>query len=88
MLKNTNSFGGIVYSQKVLLELINKGLTREDAYKLVQKNAIDAFKGGGNFKLNLENDAEITKYLSQEEIDDCFSAQDYLENIDEIFKRF
>ena len=88
MLKNANLFGGIVYSQKVLLELINKGLTREDAYKLVQKNALEAFENNGNFKLNLENDTEVKKYLSTNEIEACFNSGDYLKNIEEIYKRF
>lgn len=88
MLKNANLFGGIVYSQKVLLELINRGLTREEAYKIVQKNAHEAFENDGNFKLNLENDAEVKKYLSQHEIAACFSTQDYLKNVEEIYKRF
>lgn len=88
MLKNANLFGGIVYSQKILLELINKGLTREDAYKIVQRNAHDAFENNGDFKLNLENDNEVKKYLSLSEIENCFSTQDYLKNIEEIYKRF
>lgn len=88
MLKNTTLFGGIIYSQKVLLTLIEKGLTRENAYKLVQKNAHDAFENDGNFKQNLEKDAEVTKLLSQEEIDACFNSKDYLKNIEEIYKRF
>lgn len=88
MAKNANLFGGIVYSQKVLLELIEKGLTREDAYKIVQRNAHEAFENDGNFKLNLENDEEVKKYLSQTEIDDCFSTKDYLKNIETIYKRF
>lgn len=88
MLKNANLFGGIVYSQKVLLTLIEKGLTREDAYKIVQRNAHDAFENDGNFKSNLLNDAEVNKYLSAQEIEDCFNSQDYLSNIEEIYKRF
>lgn len=88
MLKNANLFGGIVYSQKVLLTLIEKGLTREDAYKIVQKNAHEAFENDGNFKLNLEKDEEIKKYLSVEEIENCFNKEDYLKNIEEIYKRF
>lgn len=88
MLKNANLFGGIVYSQKVLLTLIEKGLTREEAYKLVQKNALDAFENNGNFKSNLENDEEVKKYLSSDEIENCFNKEDYLENINEIYKRF
>lgn len=88
MLKNANLFGGIVYSQKVLLTLIEKGITREDAYKLVQKNAHEAFENDGNFKSNLEADVEIKKYLSPTEIENCFNTSDYLKNIDEIYKRF
>lgn len=88
MLKNANLFGGIVYSQKVLLTLINKGLSREDAYKIVQKNALDAFENDGNFKSNLENDEEVKKYLLPVEIKNCFNTEDYLKNIEEIYKRF
>ena len=88
MLKNANLFGGIVYSQKILLTLIEKGLTREDAYKLVQKNALDAFENDGNFKDNLSKDFDVKKYLSDNEIEACFNAQDYLKNIDKIFDRF
>lgn len=88
MIKNANLFGGIVYSQKVLLELINKGLTREAAYKIVQKNAHEAFENDGNFKLNLEQDDEVKKLLSTEDINNCFNSEDYLKNIDEIFNRF
>lgn len=88
MLKNANLFGGIVYSQKVLLTLIEKGLTREDAYKIVQKNAHEAFENGGDFKLNLNNDEEVKKYLSYQEIENCFNSQDYLGNIEAIYKRF
>ncbi len=88
MLKNANSFGGIVFSQKVLLTLTEKGLTREDAYRLVQKNALDAFDNDGNFKENLLNDMEITKYLTNEEIENCFNFDDYLKNVDIIFNRF
>lgn len=89
MLKNANLFGGIVYSQKVLLELINKGLSREDAYKIVQKNAHNAFGvEDGDFKSNLENDEEVKKYLSSTEIENCFNSGDYLKNIEEIYKRF
>ena len=89
MLKNANLYGGIVYSQKVLLTLVEKGLNREDAYKLVQKNAHEAFGAeNGNFKLNLSNDEEVKKYLAQEDIENCFSAEDYLKNIETIYKRF
>lgn len=89
MLKNTSLFGGIVYSQRVLLELTNKGLSREEAYRLVQKNALDAFnKQDGNFKQNLLSDNEVSKILTQEEIENCFDSSYYLRNVDEIYSRF
>lgn len=89
MLKNSCLFGGIVYSQRVLLELTNKGLSREEAYKLVQKNALDAFNNvDGDFKKNLENDVEVTSVLSKEEIENCFDSSYYLRNIGTIFERF
>ena len=87
MLKNTDKFGGIVFSQKVLLELVEKGLTREDAYKIVQKNALDAFENDGNFKANLLADEEVTKLLSAKEIDEIFNKEEFLKNINEIYKR-
>ena len=89
MLKNTSLFGGIVYSQRVLLELTNKGLSREEAYRLVQKNALDAFnKQEGDFKQNLLSDNDVSKILTQEEIENCFDSSYYLRNIDEIYSRF
>jgi len=88
MLKNANLYGGIVYSQKVLLKLVEKELNREEAYRIVQKNALDAFENNGDFKLNLENDNEIKNYLSKQEIEDCFNSEDYLKNIQMIYERF
>lgn len=85
MQKNTELYGGIVYSQKVLLKLIEKGHTREDAYRIVQKHALSALNGG-NFKMELASDTEVN--LSAEELDTCFDVRDYLKNIDTVFKRF
>jgi adenylosuccinate lyase len=88
MLKNTDKFGGIVFSQKVLLKLVEKGLTREDAYKLVQKNALNAFENNGDFRKNLIDDKEITQHLTPVEIDEIFEKKEFLKNIDEIYSRF
>src|SRR5574344_325686 len=88
MIKNTELFGGIVYSQKVLLKLIEKGLTREDAYRIVQKNAINAFENDGNFKENLYKDEQVCEKLSKTEIEKCFNREEYLKNIHEIYARF
>ena len=87
MLKNTEKFGGIVFSQKVLLKLVEKGLTREDAYRLVQRNALDAFENDGDFRVNLVNDEEVAKYLSPVEIDEIFNKEEFLKNINAIYSR-
>lgn len=87
MLKNTNKFGGIVYSQRVLLKLIEKGLTREDAYRLVQRNALDAFENDGDFRINLLNDKDVEKLLTPKEIDAIFDKSDFLKNVNIIYSR-
>ena len=87
MLKDTQLYGGIVYSQKVLLRLVEKGLTREEAYEIVQKHALSALNGG-DFKKELLADKTVTSLLSENEIKKCFTAEDYLKNINEVFKRF
>ena len=87
MLKNTDKFGGIVFSQKVLLSLVEKGLSREDAYRIVQKNALDAFNNDGDFKQNLLNDKEIKKYLTAKDIDKIFDKNEFLKNTDTIYDR-
>ena len=87
MLKNAKLYGGIVYSQKVLLKLVDKGLTREEAYRIVQKHALDALNGG-HFKDALYKDTRVTNLLTQEEIENCFDVADYLKNIEKVFERF
>ena len=88
MLNNSNLFGGIVYSQKVMLSLVDNGLTREQAYRIVQRNALDAFENNGDFKYNLEHDNDILSTLSTDDLDDCFQQADYLRNVDKIFEKF
>ena len=84
MLKNTKLYGGVVFSQKVLLKLVEeKGYSREDAYRIVQKHALNALNGG-NFKESLRSE----NILSDAELEDCFDVNDYLKNIDKIFERF
>lgn len=87
MLKNTDKFGGIVFSQKVLLSLVDKGLSREDAYVIVQRNALDAFQNDGDFKQNLLKDAQVTKFLAVEDIDKIFDKQAFLQNIEQIYSK-
>ncbi|MBS4760423.1 MAG: adenylosuccinate lyase [Clostridium sp.] len=89
MLKNSCLYGGIVYSQRVLLALTEKGLSREKAYELVQSNALRAFNNPeGNFKQNLLNNKEICNILTKEEIENCFNSSYYLRNIHKIYERF
>ena len=87
MIKNTDKFGGIVFSQKVLLSLTAKGLTREEAYRIVQRNALDAFQNNGDFRANLLNDSEVTNLLSTDEIEQIFDKQAFLQNIETIYSR-
>ncbi len=87
MLKNINSSGGLVFSQRVLLLLIKKGLTREMAYQLVQENAMQARKKAKSFRDLISEDKRIRKHLSLKEIDGCLDVGFYLRNVDFIFKQ-
>ena len=87
MLKNTKLYGGVIYSQKVLLKLVEKGYTREDAYRIVQKHALNALDGG-DFKQGLYCDSNVTSKLSGNEIEECFDTKDYLKNMNTVFERF
>ncbi|MDY6309910.1 MAG: adenylosuccinate lyase [Cyanobacteriota bacterium] len=87
MLSHCEEFGGIVYSQKLLLKLVEKGLTREDAYAIVQKDALDAFNNHGNFKKDVTSDKKVLKYLTEKDIEDVFNPHEFLKNIDKIYER-
>jgi adenylosuccinate lyase len=88
MLKNLNLTRGLVYSQTVLLQLINKGITREAAYKVVQTSAMDVWSDiNKNLKDELLKSDEVLKYLNKKEIEEIFNSNRMLENIDYIFNR-
>ncbi len=87
MKKNMELTGGLYYSQSVLLALVRKGVTREDAYRLVQRNAMKTWEGKGSFISLLKKDSEIKKYLTGKEVDKVCSMRDQLKNVDKIFKR-
>lgn len=88
MKRNTQLYGGVIYSQKVMLALCNKGMLREEAYRLVQENAHQAWNNPeGDFKANLYKDGRITKKLTAEEIEKCFAPGEYLQNIGTIYER-
>ncbi len=89
MRRNMNRYGGIIFSQRVLLSLVQQGLSREDAYRLVQRNAHTAWNvDGGDFRANLLADAEVMAHLSAEAVAACFDEQDFLKHVDTIFERF
>ncbi len=88
MKRNMNIFGGVIYSQAVLLKLVEKGLSREDAYAVVQSNAMQAWNNNGsNFMDNLLKDERVLGKLSKEEVRACFNPETYLSNLDAVFQR-
>ena len=87
MRENINLTRGLVFSQRVLLALTQKGLSREDAYQLVQKNSLKAWDKKLNFIDLLKADSDITKKLTHKEIEDCFSLEPYLDKINYIFEK-
>ena len=99
MMKNLNLTGGLVFSQRVLLELPKRGVSREDAYKIVQRNAMKVWeelqqgkapineKGESLFLENLLKDEDLSKLLSEEQIRELFDYSYYTRNVDKIYKR-
>ena len=87
MRKNLDRTGGLVNSQRVLLALTQKGVSREDAYRLVQRNAMKAWHGDGDFLTLLKGDIEVRKHLSDKELAANFDLDFHLAHIDTIFKR-
>ncbi len=87
MEKNIWLTRGLVFSQKVLIKLVDKGLSREDAYKIVQSNAMKTWKSKNDFKDLLIKDKKIKDVLTLEEIDECFNVTADLKNLNSIFKR-
>ncbi len=78
---------GLFHSETVMLALVGKGISRETAYSYVQRNAMEVWKQGGDFKQRLKNDQNIRKHLNSKEIDDCFDLSHTLKKVDYIFKR-
>ena len=99
MMKNLNLTGGLVFSQRILLELPKKGISRENAYKIVQRNAMRVWEDlqNGKSAINDKNeslylqyllqDNELTSHLSESEIRECFDYEYYKKNVDNIFRR-
>ncbi len=89
MRRNMTLYGGVIFSQRVLLALVDAGLTREDAYKLVQTHAHAAWNTeSGDFKASLMADEQVTQTLSTEKLAACFDETVFLAHVDTIFARF
>jgi adenylosuccinate lyase len=87
MKKNLDRLGGLIHSQRVMLALTQKGAAREDAYRLVQRNAMPVWRGQGDFLALLKADKDVRKYLSEAELEENFDLGYHLKHVDTIFQR-
>ena len=88
MMHNMNRTGGLIYSQRILTALVNKGVLRQTAYVWVQRNAMKRWLDNEDFRTNIEKDADIVAHLTQDEIEACFDHTYFLRHVDSIFARF
>ena len=87
MQRNLDLLGGLVHSQRVLLALTQKGASREDAYRLVQRNAMPVWRGEGDFLTLLKADPEVSKMLSGAELEELFDLGYHFKHVDTVFRR-
>lgn len=87
MRNNIDKTFGLIFSQRVLLALINKGMVREEAYDRVQPKTMESWETKTPFRQLIEKDESITNVLSKEELDECFNPEHHLNQVDTIFKR-
>ncbi len=87
MLQNIYLTNGVIFSQRVLTKLIDKGLSREDAYDVIQSLAMISFNNNISFKGLLTKDDTVTKHLTESELEDSFKIEYFLKNVDIIYKR-
>jgi adenylosuccinate lyase len=87
MKRNLDRLGGLVHSQRVLLALTQAGMSREDAYRAVQRNAMRIWEGGGDFQALLAADAEVARYLKPDALATLFDLGYHTKHVDTIFKR-
>ncbi|PLX98321.1 MAG: adenylosuccinate lyase [Desulfuromonas sp.] len=87
MMKNLNQMRGLVFSQKILLDLTQSGVSREDAYRIVQRNAMKVWEEGKDFQEELLADADVVKALGVEKVKQSFDLGYHLKHVDTIFKR-
>lgn len=87
MITNMNKFKGLIHSQRVLLALTQKGLSREDSYRLVQKSAMQVWEQGADFLTELKTDSEVLKVMTVKEIEDKFDLEYHTKHVETIFQR-
>ena len=85
--KNLNQLGGLIYSQRVLIALTQAGLSREESYEIVQKNALKVWDENADFFTELKKDKRVEQYLDKNELEDLFKVDYHTKNVDIIFKR-
>ena len=87
MQKNLDRLGGLIHSQRVLLALTQKGVSREDSYSYVQRNAMPVWRGEGDFLTLLKADKDVKERLSDAELEELFDLGYHLKHVDTIFRR-
>jgi adenylosuccinate lyase len=87
MQANLDALGGLVHSQQILLALTQKGVSREDSYRLVQKHAMEVWKTGGSYLEKMKSDSEVSSYLSTSELEGLFDTEQHNRHVDTIFER-
>ena len=87
MQKNLDKLGGLINSQRILLELTQKGMSREDSYEAVQRNAMPVWLEGKDFKALLKNDSKIREFLNENEIEELFQPDFHFKHVETIFER-
>ncbi len=87
MKKNLEQTGGLIFSEHVLLALTRKGVVRDKAYRMVQRNAMQVWEKGGDFTALLKQDKDIKEHLTDKEIDQAFDLNNHLKNVNKIFNR-
>jgi adenylosuccinate lyase len=87
MKRNLEKSGGTIFSEKVLLALVDKGLARDTAYRMVQRHAMKVSRDGGDLKRELLQDPEIRRFISPDKIESIWGVKHHLTNVDLIFRR-
>jgi adenylosuccinate lyase len=87
MRRNVDLTKGLIFSGQLLLDLTAAGMLREEAYQAVQRHAMEAWENDGDFRSAVERDPHIQRYLDKEQLDNAFSLERQLRNVDRVFQR-